>query len=92
VPERHGGGVDADARAGGVQATATVPRGRKLKATFIVTLRLEDVTSVARNVPFQCAVDVEAQAVETAPDPDDAANPNNNAARVDVEAVDLNDL
>jgi hypothetical protein len=84
--------VDADARMGGIQPTASVARRHRMKGSFVVTLRLEDVTSLARNVPFRCAVNVEADALDTAPDPDDAANPANNAARVDIEAVDLNDL
>src|SRR2546422_103694 len=43
-------------------------------------------------IPFRCTVKVEADAVDTAPDPDDAANPANNAASVELDAVDLNDL
>jgi len=84
--------VDADARMGGIQPTASVARRHRMKASFVVTLHLEDVTSQARNVPFRCSVTVEADALDTAPDPDDAANPANNSARVDIEAVDLNDL
>jgi len=84
--------VDADTRAPGLQTTANVPAGRHVKGSFAVTLRLDDVTSVSRKIPFRCAVRVEADAVDTAPDPDDAANPANNAASVELDAVDLNDL
>jgi hypothetical protein len=84
--------VDADARAPGLQPTASVRLRGRVKAAFVVTLRLEDVTSVDRHIPFRCAVTVEAEAVDTAPDPDDAANPSNNSVRVEIEALDLNDL
>ena len=84
--------VDADTRAPGLQTTANVPAGRHVKGSFAVTLRLDDVTSVSRKIPFRCAVRVEADAVDTAPDPDDAANPANNAASVELDALDLNDL
>ncbi len=57
-----------------------------------MTLGLENVTTVARRIPFRCSVNVEADALDTAPDPDDTANPANNAARVDVFAFDLNDF
>jgi len=57
-----------------------------------VTLGLADVTTTERGIPFRCTVNVEADALDTAPDPDDAANPANNAARVDLLAIDLNDL
>jgi hypothetical protein len=85
-------GVDSDARARGVQTTAAVRRGGRVKGTFLITLNLEDVTSVDRHLPFRCAVIAEANAVDTAPDPDDAANSNNNSVRVEIEAIDQNDL
>ena len=84
--------VDADARTRGLQTTANVPAGKHVKGSFVVTLRLETVTSVSRKIPFRCTVDVEADAVDTAPAPDDAANPANNSASVEIDAVDLNDL
>ncbi len=59
-----------------------MPAGRHVKGSFAVTLGLEDVTSVSRRIPFRCTVKVEADAVDTAPDPDDAANPANNSASV----------
>src|SRR5204863_382609 len=62
--------VDADARARGLQTTANVPAGKHVKGSFVVTLRLETVTSVSRKIPFRCTVDVEADAVDTAPAPD----------------------
>jgi hypothetical protein len=86
--------VDADARAPGLQTTANVPRGGKLKGSFVVTLRLEDVVSVARAIPFRCAVDVEADVLDPALGnaPDDGVNPAGNRARVYLEAIDVNDL
>ena len=77
---------------GGGQPTAIVPLRGKVKGSFLVTLRLEDITSVDRKIPFRCTVNVEAQVLDSAPDPDDAVNPNNNSARVEIEAVDQNDL
>ena len=84
--------VDADLRAPGFQTTAAVRLRGRVKAGFVVTLRLDDVTSVARDVPYRCAVNVEANAVDTAPDPDDAANAANNSTRVEIQAIDQNDL
>jgi hypothetical protein len=63
-----------------------------VKGSFVVTLGLEDVTSVSRKIPFRCTVNVEADAVDTAPDPDDAVNPANNSATVELDAVDMNDF
>ena len=84
--------VDADARTPGLQTTANVPAGKHVKASFVVTLGLDRVTSVSRRIPFRCTVNVEADAVDTAPAPDDAANPDNNSADLELDAVDLNDL
>jgi hypothetical protein len=91
-PQGTVSGVDSDARAGGFQTTAGVRLRGRVKAAFVVTLHLEDITSLDRRIPFRCAVVVEANAIDTAPDPDDAANPSNNSARVEIEAVDMNDL
>src|SRR5205814_4642273 len=52
--------VDADTSIPGLQATATVPQGSRVKASFVVTAHLEDVTTVASNVPFRCSVNVDA--------------------------------
>ncbi len=84
--------VDADAHTPGLQQTAAVRLHGKLKGAFVVTLHLEDVTSVERDIPFRCAVNVTASSIDTAPTGDDAVNPSNNSARVQLEAVDLNDL
>jgi hypothetical protein len=83
--------VDADAHAPGIQATAAVPLHGRVKGAFVVALRLDDVTSVERQTPFRCTVDVEADAVDTVPAPDDAINQDNNRAQVLIEAVDAND-
>jgi hypothetical protein len=84
--------VDADARAPGVQAQASVPVRRRVKGTVAVTFEVGDVTSVARNLPFRCQLTVTASAADTAPAADDAVNTANNTARVEVEVTDLNDL
>ena len=85
--------VDADARIPGAQATAIVPLHGHVKGTFVVTLGLADVTTVDRRIPFRCTVNVEADSLDSPPgSADDAVNPANNAARVDLYAVDLNDL
>jgi hypothetical protein len=84
--------IDADARTPGVQATASVPVGRHVKGAVLLTFEVADVTSVARSVPFRCQMTVTAVAVDTAPAADDASNPSNNTARVEVEVVDRNDL
>ncbi len=84
--------VDADARAAGLQPTAAVPRGGQVKGSFVVELGSEDVITVDRRVPFRCEVIATAQAVDTAPAADDAINPDNNEARVVIEAVDQADL
>jgi len=83
--------VDADASTPILDATAIVARGGSVKATFVVTAHLEDVTTVASNVPFRCAVDVDAIASDTDPDVDDAANAENNSATVEVDVTDSND-
>jgi hypothetical protein len=82
--------VDADSRARGVQETAIVPLRRRVKGSVVVTLRLQDITSVARNIPFRCSIEVEAEATDVAPD--DASNPANNRADVPIEVVDRTDL
>src|SRR5207253_8967791 len=85
--------VDADVRVPGLQPTASIPLRGHVKAMFVVTLGLADVTTVDRGIPFRCTVNVEADALDSAPNAaDDAVNPANNAARVDLYAIDLNDL
>jgi len=83
--------IDADATLPGLQATGTVARGSRVKATFVVTARLEDYTTVDSNAPARCQVDVEAEALDTTPDLDDAGDIANNAAPVTLEVVDRND-
>jgi hypothetical protein len=83
--------IDADASTPTLDATAIVAKGGSVKATFVVTAHLEDVTTVASNVPFRCAIDVDAIAADTDPDVDDAANAENNSATVEVDVTDSND-
>jgi len=84
--------VDTDAKTPGIQATTNVPLGGKLKGSFTVTLHLEDITTVSTKIPFRCAVNVTAIALDTDPDEDDAANTDNNGGSVDLEVFDKNDL
>ena len=84
--------IDTDAATPGLQATTPVPLGGKVKGSLVLTLRLEDVTSIGTNIPFRCTIDVTAVAVDTSPAPDDAANPENNETQVQIDVSDRNDL
>jgi hypothetical protein len=84
--------LDADAATPGLQATANVTLGGKIKASVVATVRLEDVITVSSKIPFRCTFEVNAIAVDTSPDADDAANPDNNTTTVDLEVFDKNDL
>ena len=84
--------LDADAATAGLQATANVPIGASIRGSFVIRVRVEDVTSVASRVPFRCSFDVNAVAIDTAPSLDDADNPENNTATVVLEVRDGNDL
>jgi hypothetical protein len=84
--------LDADSATPGLQATANVPLGGKLKASVVATVKLENVISVSTKIPFRCTFDVNAVALDTDPDVDDAANPENNTTTVDLEVFDRNDL
>jgi hypothetical protein len=75
-----------------LQATASIPLGGKIKATVVANVRLEDVISVSSKIPFRCTFDVNAVAVDTDPEVDDAQNPENNTTTVDLEVFDRNDL
>jgi hypothetical protein len=83
--------IDADATVPGLQATGSVARGGRIKATFVVTAGLEDYTTVDSSAPARCQVDVEVEAADTAPDLDDAGDTANNEAAVTLEVVDRND-
>ena len=87
--------VDTDAATPGLQATSLIPKGGRLKGSFVVTMRLEDVTSVGSTVPFRCTVNVDAIVVDPNLGPndfDDAASPDNNSTTVAVDVTDKNDL
>ena len=84
--------VDADAKAGGVQTTASVAPRKRVKGSVVVTFGVQNVTSVASNIPFRCQLTITAVASDTAPAPDDAINTANNAAHVEIEAFDRNEL
>lgn len=84
--------VDADAVTPGLQATASIPKGGRIRGSFVVNLGLEDVTSVQTNTPFRCTVNVDAVALDTDPELDDAANDENNQTTFAVDVSDRNDL
>jgi len=84
--------VDADAATPGLQATASILKGGRIKGSFVVTIGLEDATSVARNTPFRCTVNVDAIALDTDPAVDDATNSENNETTFAVDVTDRNDL
>jgi hypothetical protein len=87
--------VDADTATPGLQATAMIPRGSRIKGSFVATLRLQDITSFSPDVPFRCEIAAEADVADDpglGNNPDDAANPENNASPVDIEGSDRNDL
>ncbi|HEY2388490.1 MAG TPA: hypothetical protein VGK30_16155 [Candidatus Binatia bacterium] len=87
--------VDADTSTPGLQATATIARGSRIKGSFVATLRLQDITSFSSDVPFRCEVAAEARIADDpnlGSEPDDGANPENNASPVDIEGSDRNDL
>lgn len=83
--------LDADALTDGLQATGSVFLGSSAKGSFVVTAHLEDVTSTSTKAPFRCTFNVSAVALDTAPDVDDADNPENNTVTVDLEISDRND-
>jgi hypothetical protein len=83
--------VDADAAAAGLQATGTAPLGAKVKASLVAEVNLEDVTTISTKNPFRCTFDVTVTALDTDPEVDDAANPENNETRVHLEVTDRND-
>jgi len=84
--------IDADSRAGGLQASGSVALGKKAKASLVATVRLENVLTVDRKNPFRCTFDVSVVALDTDPDVDDAANDEANTTPVVLEVVDKSDL
>jgi hypothetical protein len=84
--------IDADPRAGGLQAVGTVGLGKTAKASLVATVRLENVTTVDKKNPFRCTFDVSVVSVDTDPDVDDAANDETNTAPVVLEVLDKSDL
>jgi len=84
--------LDADSATPGLQATANVPLGGKIKASVVAAVKLENVISLSTKTPFRCTFDVNAVALAIDPDVDDAANPENNTTTVDLEVFDRNDL
>src|SRR5262245_26566373 len=84
--------IDLDSDTPGLQATVNVPLGGKVKGTFAVLLKIQDITTVNSKAPFRCTFDMSAVALDTAPEEDDGANVDNNTTTVDLEVVDKNDL
>ena len=83
--------IDADPRTGGLQATAAVALGRTAKASLVVTIGAEDVTTVDKKNPFRCTFDASVVATDTDPDVDDAGNDEANTTPVILEVVDQSD-
>jgi hypothetical protein len=90
-----GGGVvtqvDADSATPGLQATAFVPLGGKMKASLVAKVALQNITTVASNNPHRCTFNVSVVALDTDPDVDDGDNPEANETTVDLEVSDRND-
>ena len=84
--------IDADSVTPGLQATGTVLLGQTAKASLVVTLKLQDVTTASSKAPYRCSFDVNLVALDTAPDVDDGAYPEGNTTTVEIESVDRNDL
>jgi hypothetical protein len=84
--------IDADPRAPGLQASATLAPGRTAKASLLVTIGVEDALSVDNHNPFRCAFDASVVALDTDPDVDDGANEDGNTASIVLEVVDKSDL
>jgi len=88
--------VDADQKTAGLQATASIPKDGKIKATFLVTYNLDQVNTVSKRIPERCFVDVTAVIDDPAfdannPD-DDRTTDGNNRTQIAVEVFDKNDL
>lgn len=83
--------IDSDAIASGLQSSAAVPLGGRVKASFALTFKLQNVLSVSRTAPFRCALTVRAQANDVSADLDDAANVENNETELQIEVYDYND-
>ena len=84
--------IDADPRTPGLQATSTVALGRTAKAALLVTVRLEDITTVDRKNPYRCSFDVSVVSLDTDPAVDDGANDDTNTAPMILEVLDKSDL
>lgn len=84
--------IDADSRAGGLQASGSVALGKKARASLVATIRVENVLTVDRKNPFRCTFDVAAVALDTDPDVDDGANDEANTTPVILEVIDKSDL
>jgi hypothetical protein len=84
--------IDADLRAGGLQAVGTVGLGKTTKASLVATVRLESITTVDKKNPFRCTFEVSVVAVDTDPDVDDGANDEANVVPVVLDVLDKSDL
>jgi len=84
--------VDADAKAGGVQAIGTLSTNGKTKAAVTIQASLQDVTTHDKRNPFRCTFNLAVIAMDTDPDFDDAANTRTNRQTVQLDVTDKNDL
>src|SRR5262249_46538156 len=81
--------IDFDPRATGAQDTATVRSGRQRAAIITVSISAASITTTDRHQPLQCELTVSAAAdVAGNVDP----TPADNAAMIELSALDLNDL
>lgn len=84
--------VDADPRTPGLQANGSVALGRTAKASLVVHVDVEDVTTVDKKNPWRCSFDATVVALDTSPDPDDGADDDTNTTPVILEVLDQSDV
>jgi hypothetical protein len=84
--------IDADPRTAGLQPSALVSLGKAAKATLVVTIRVQDVTTVDKKNPWRCSFDASVVALDTDPDLDDGANDDANTAPIVLTVKDTSDL
>jgi hypothetical protein len=83
--------VDSDASSPTVDTSANILKGRTIKGSFTVTIRLDQITTTNPRSPFRCEVVVTAQLAGVGdPFPDDAANSDNNSVTMPIDVFDGN--
>jgi hypothetical protein len=84
--------IDADPRTPGLQANAAVALGHSAKASLVVTMGVEDVTTVDKKNPFRCSFGASVVALDADPNVDDAANDDANTTPVILDVLDQSDI